>query len=167
MTGRSTDVRLLAATIVLLVGAGSLTRWVHSTRASAASAYRPLPVPLREISSNIGSYTAQRELPLATEVLDVAAVDRHLYREYVSQATFFTVGVGSIFEMPLVLLFLAKVGIVDVATLRDKRRHVIIAILVAAAMITPPDPLTQIIVAIPMLALYELSIIILKIKGAK
>jgi Tat protein translocase TatC len=87
--------------------------------------------------------------------------------EYVSQATFFTVGVGSIFQMPLVLLFLAKVGIVNVDTLRAKRRHVIVAILVVAAMITPPDPLTQLIVAIPMLVLYEISILILKIKGAK
>jgi sec-independent protein translocase protein TatC len=87
--------------------------------------------------------------------------------EYVSQATFFTVGVGSIFEMPLVLLFLARVGVVDITTLREKRRHVILVILVVAAMITPPDPLTQIIVAIPMLALYELSILILKMKGAR
>lgn len=86
--------------------------------------------------------------------------------EYVSQATFFTVGVGSIFQMPLVLLFLARVGIVNVDTLRAKRRHVIVGILIVAAMITPPDPLTQIIVAIPMLMLYELSILILKIKGA-
>jgi sec-independent protein translocase protein TatC len=86
-------------------------------------------------------------------------------REYVSQATFFTIGAGSIFEMPLVLLFLAKVGVVDVKSLSAKRRHVILAILVVAAMITPPDPLTQIIVAIPMVGLYELSILLLRMKG--
>ncbi len=84
---------------------------------------------------------------------------------YVSQATFFTIGVGSMFEMPLVLLFLAKIGVVDVDTLRAKRRHVILAILVIAAMITPPDPLTQIIVAVPMLGLYEISILILKLRA--
>ncbi len=82
--------------------------------------------------------------------------------QYVSQAAFFTVGVGSMFEMPLVILFLNRIGLVDAATLREKRRHVILAILVVAAMITPPDPMTQVVVAIPMILLYEISILILR-----
>lgn len=84
--------------------------------------------------------------------------------QYVSQATFFTIGIGLMFEMPLVLLFLEKIGVVDIDTLRNSRRHVILAILVVSAIITPPDPLTQVIVALPMLGLYEASILILKMK---
>ena len=107
--------------------------------------------------------------PIATAVmLGNTQFDIALRLEYyVSQATFFTIGVGSMFEMPLVLLFLAKIGVVDADTLRSKRRHVMLAILVIAAMITPPDPLTQIVVAIPMLGLYETSILILKLKEGK
>ena len=68
---------------------------------------------------------------------------------------------------PLLMYFQNTPGVVDIDTLRTKRRHIILAILVIAAMITPPDPLTQIVVAIPMLGLYETSILILKLKEGK
>jgi len=84
--------------------------------------------------------------------------------QYVSQAAFFTIGIGLMFELPLVLLFLEKIGVVNVASLRGSRRHVILVILLVSAMITPPDPLTQVIVALPVLGLYEASILILKMK---
>jgi len=53
---------------------------------------------------------------------------------------------------------LARVGIVNAKILREKRKYVVVMIFAAAALLTPPDPITQIGLAIPLLILYELSI---------
>ena len=70
-------------------------------------------------------------------------------------------GMGAAFEFPLVILLLVYLGIVDVAKLRRARRLMIIVFFVIAAIITPtPDPINQSIVALTMIALYELSILV-------
>ena len=66
---------------------------------------------------------------------------------------------GVAFELPLVMAFLAKIGIATPEFLRQKRRHAIIIILIVAAVLTPPDVASQLLLATPMLALYELGII--------
>jgi len=68
---------------------------------------------------------------------------------------------GLMFQMPMIVFFLALIGIVDSAMLRDKRRYVIVMIFVVAAVATPtPDAFTQVIVSAPLILLYELSILV-------
>lgn len=70
---------------------------------------------------------------------------------------------GLIFELPMVTWVLAKVGILSSELMAKYRRHSIVAILIIAAIITPtPDPFTQLMVAIPLYMLYELSVLIAK-----
>jgi len=79
---------------------------------------------------------------------------------YVTYMTMFTLPTGLIFEMPIVAYFLAKIGLVGAAFLRNFRRHAIVVILIIAAIITPPDVVSQTLVAIPLYALYEISILV-------
>src|SRR5690606_17039683 len=69
---------------------------------------------------------------------------------------------GLIFELPILMYFLGRLGIVDEASLRKYRKIAIVLILIIAAIITPPDVVSQIVVAIPLLILYEISIYIVK-----
>lgn len=70
---------------------------------------------------------------------------------------------GLIFELPIIMFFLTKMGLITPEFLRRYRKHALVVVLVLAAIITPPDIISQIIVAIPILVLYEVSIIISKI----
>lgn len=73
------------------------------------------------------------------------------------------IGFGLAFELPLILLMLGRMGIVTVAQLCKYRRHVIIGILTVAMVLTPPDVITQLQMAIPLYLLYELCILILRL----
>lgn len=77
---------------------------------------------------------------------------------YFSMITTWSFGSGILFELPVVIYFLAKLGIATPKRLRDFRRWNLILTLVVAAIVTPPDPFSQVIVATPLLLLYELSI---------
>lgn len=79
---------------------------------------------------------------------------------YVTYMTMFTLPTGLIFEMPVVAYFLAKIGIVGPKFLRSYRRHAVVIILIVAAIITPPDVVSQTMVGIPLYLLYEISIIV-------
>ena len=69
-------------------------------------------------------------------------------------------GFGVIFELPLVLMIFGRLGLVSPVWLRKYRRHSILAIFIIAAVLTPPDPFTQIIMAAVLMILYELSILL-------
>jgi sec-independent protein translocase protein TatC len=69
---------------------------------------------------------------------------------------------GLVFEMPVVSTFLARIGILKPEWLSSKRSIAIVAAFIIAAVITPPDPITQIILAIPLILLYEMSIALAK-----
>lgn len=79
---------------------------------------------------------------------------------YVSYMTMFTLPTGLVFEMPIVVYFLAKIGLLGPATMRAYRRHAVVALLIVAAIITPPDVVSQTIVGIPLFLLYEISILV-------
>jgi len=65
---------------------------------------------------------------------------------------------GISFELPVLLTLLARAGLATSQGMREKRRYAIVAAFVAAAILTPPDPLSQIGLALPIIALYEISI---------
>ena len=67
---------------------------------------------------------------------------------------------GLMFELPVIIYFLAKLGLISPEFLRTYRKHAIVIVLILAAVITPPDVISQIIVTIPIVILYEISIII-------
>ncbi|MDX1939293.1 MAG: twin-arginine translocase subunit TatC [Saprospiraceae bacterium] len=72
----------------------------------------------------------------------------------------FTLPSGLIFELPVVVYVLSRIGLVTPADMRKYRRHAIVAILIIAGVLTPPDAVTQFLVGIPLLVLYEVSILI-------
>jgi sec-independent protein translocase protein TatC len=79
---------------------------------------------------------------------------------YFSTIASVTLASGLIFELPVIVFFLSKIGLVSPKFLRTYRRHAIIVILIVAAIITPPDIFSQILVTIPLIILYEVSILI-------
>tara|TARA_B100000965_G_scaffold165284_1_gene137573 strand:- start:697 stop:1464 length:768 start_codon:yes stop_codon:yes gene_type:complete len=83
--------------------------------------------------------------------------------EYLSLVMKLIFAFGLSFQLPVVLSLLARVGVVDSKFLKDRRKYVVIMIFAAAAVLTPPDPITQIGLAIPLLILYELSIFSVRI----
>ncbi len=86
--------------------------------------------------------------------------------EYMSFIISLMLGAGVVFELPMVSWFLAKLGILTPQFMRRYRKHAIILILILAAILTPgTDPISQILLAIPLLILYEFSIWIAKFAG--
>ena len=67
---------------------------------------------------------------------------------------------GLFFELPIIIFFLTKIGLVSANFLRKYRKYSIVIVLIIAAIVTPPDVVSQITVAIPMLLIYEASIFI-------
>lgn len=83
--------------------------------------------------------------------------------EYISFVLRLLLGFGIVFEMPVVTLFLSRLGLVTPEYMRRVRRYAIVAIFVLAAVFTPPDPISQILMALPLLGLYEVSIWVCKV----
>ena len=83
--------------------------------------------------------------------------------EYLSLVMKLIFAFGLSFQLPVILSLLARIGVVDSKFLKERRKYVIVMIFSAAAILTPPDPITQIGLAIPLLILYELSIFSVKI----
>ncbi len=79
---------------------------------------------------------------------------------YVSTFVALVLGSGLLFQLPVVIYFLSKMGIVTPAFLRKYRKHSIVGILIIAAIITPPDPLSQTLISLPLYLLFEISILI-------
>lgn len=82
---------------------------------------------------------------------------------YISLVTSVVIACGAVFELPILVFFLTKVGVVSPKLLKAFRRHALVAALILSAVITPPDVFSQILVSIPILILYELSIWISRI----
>ena len=69
-------------------------------------------------------------------------------------------GVSILFELPVLIFFLTKIGLITPEFLKKYRKHSLVFVLILAAIITPPDVASQVIVAIPILILYEIGIIV-------
>lgn len=98
----------------------------------------------------LGSYT------ISSSILNQISLD-----SYISLVTTLSLSAGAIFELPMVIYFLSKIGIMGPAFMRSYRRHAFLIILLIAAFITPtPDIPTQLLVSLPLFLLYEVSIFI-------
>lgn len=86
--------------------------------------------------------------------------NKFLFDDYFGLLSQIVFGMGILFELPVLVYFLAKLGILGPTFMRAYRRHAIVVLLVLAAVITPPDVLDQLLVFIPLYLLYEISIII-------
>jgi len=88
-------------------------------------------------------------------------------KEYLSFSSKLLLAFGLVFELPLVITFLAKLGIVSVEFLKKNRKYALLLFFAGAAILTPPDVVTQIMMALPLMVLYEVSIIGARIFGKK
>lgn len=96
------------------------------------------------------------------QVNDVV-VNQISLRSYVSTLMVMTIMIGVLFEMPVVAWILGKVGLINADGMRKYRRYAIVALLILAAVITPTgDAVTLMLVAVPLYALYELSILLVR-----
>ena len=98
----------------------------------------------------------------ATYEVSASLENRFDLNSYVSSVTMIVFGSGLLFQLPVIVYFLSKAGIVTSGLMKRYRKHAIIVILILGAMITPPDPFSQILIALPLMLLYQMSILIAK-----
>ena len=106
-------------------------------------------------------------LPFSIDFLTTYSVSDQIENKiniisYISNITTVVLACGLVFELPIVVYFLSKIGIMSPAFMVKYWRHAVIIILVIAAIITPPDVISQTLVAIPLILLYFVSILISK-----
>ena len=88
------------------------------------------------------------------------AVNQPKMSSFIGFMVMFTLPAALIFELPVLVYFLARFGLVTAQGMRTYRKHSIIGILILASLLTPPDVVTQILIAVPLYALYEVSIFV-------
>jgi len=118
------------------------------------------------------SYAYFFMLPLFLEYLYLNAAGSGVTATYsifkfISFAAAGTALFGLIFELPIVLTFLTRNGFIQYSTLVTYRKHIYIVFLVAGAVITPPDVLSQVMVAVPMIIFFEISMVVVRVLGVK
>ena len=86
-------------------------------------------------------------------------------KEYLSFATKLLLAFGFVFELPLITYFLAKTGIITYQTLTKNRRYFIVLAFIGSATLTPPDVVTQLLMAGPLLILFEISVMVARVFG--
>ena len=97
----------------------------------------------------LGTYSVSSEV---TNQFDISS--------YISLVRSASIAAGLVFELPIIIYFLTKIGVVTPQTLKKYRKYALVIILIISAVITPPDIASQVIVAIPILVLYQVSIYI-------
>ncbi|MFH2096875.1 MAG: twin-arginine translocase subunit TatC [Bacteroidota bacterium] len=88
--------------------------------------------------------------------------DMYNFRNYISLVTTIALSTGLVFELPVLIYFLSKIGIMTPMVLKKYRRHAFVLTFIVSGIITPPDVFSQILVALPLYFLYEMSISISK-----
>lgn len=88
-------------------------------------------------------------------------------KEYLSFSAKLLLAFGFVFELPIVITFLARIGLVTVDFLKKNRKYAVLLFFAGSAILTPPDVVTQIMMSIPLMILYEISIVGARIFGKK
>jgi sec-independent protein translocase protein TatC len=88
-------------------------------------------------------------------------------KQYFSFSLKLLLGFGLVFELPVVAFFLSRLGIISANLMRRQRKYAVLLIFIVAAILTPPDVITQFMMAGPLLVLYELSVVIVKVTEKK
>jgi sec-independent protein translocase protein TatC len=99
---------------------------------------------------------------LSTYNVSPDVVNQINIRSYIGTLTSICLATGLVFELPIIIYFLTKVGLITPAFLIKYRKHSIVVIFIIAAIITPPDVFSQMLVSIPLLILFEVGILISK-----
>ncbi len=97
---------------------------------------------------------------LASYQVDPSILNEFDLASYISTLTTMTFSCALMFELPMIVFFLAKAGLVSPEIMKVYRRHAVVVILIIAAVISPPDVMSMMLIAIPLLLLYEVSITI-------
>ncbi len=95
---------------------------------------------------------------LATYSVSTDVINRIDLSSFISTITSVTLASGLVFELPVIVYFLSRVGLLTPDIMRKYRKHSIVVIMILSAIITPPDITSQILVTVPVLFLYEISI---------
>ena len=95
---------------------------------------------------------------LGTYSVSTFIENKPTFTSYISTILQLTLGTGLVFELPVFVFFLAKLGLVGPQFLRKYRRHSAVIILILAAVVTPPDITSQVLITLPLMLLYEISI---------
>lgn len=106
--------------------------------------------------------------PISCRFLATYSVSSHVHTmitldSYLSLFLSLTLTMGIVFQLPVLSFFLAKMDLLDSAVMKEYRKHAFILILLVAAIITPPDAMTLLLVSFPLYALYELSIAVVRV----
>jgi len=88
-------------------------------------------------------------------------------KEYFSFASTMLFAFGVVFELPVFTMFLSRIGLINYKMLTRQRKYAFLAVFVVSAVLTPPDVMSQLMMAVPLLILYEISIIVARIFGKK
>ena len=101
--------------------------------------------------------------PLSVNFLGNYTIDESILNEfdiasYISTVTTLTLACGLMFQLPVVIYFLSKVGLVTPQVMRTHRKHALVVVLFLSAILTPPDVISQVLIAFPLMGLYELGI---------
>jgi sec-independent protein translocase protein TatC len=116
-----------------------------------------MPMLMRfAVGFEAGSGNTQAEFQLLTRVGD-----------YLSLITTLMLGFGFAFQMPVALTLMARAGLITAEFLTKNRRFAIVIIFIVAAVLTPPDPLSQIVLATMLMALYEASVVAVRLAERK
>ena len=102
---------------------------------------------------------------LGTYSVSARVVSNITLDSYVTTFVTLTLLMGVVFQLPVIAFFLGKMGFITAEMLAEYRKHALIVIMLVAAIITPPDLMTLVLVTVPLYLLYEVSICILKVQG--
>jgi sec-independent protein translocase protein TatC len=97
---------------------------------------------------------------LSNYEIDPTVANQINVRSYIGTLTSICLATGLVFELPIVAFFLTKIGVITPEFMKKYRKHSIVVIFIMSAIITPPDVFSQTLVALPLLILYEISIVI-------
>ena len=98
---------------------------------------------------------------LTAETIDVAY--NFTLEGYLMYILWLIFGCGLLFQLPVISIFFTKIGILTPAFLREYRKFAVVVFLILGAVLTPPDPVSQILIVVPLIILYEFSILICKL----